>query len=120
MPTAVVIGSTTATVSTIIDTPSRKQPRIMYSAVSATSSSYLPRPIARTASAAAFGTPAKSSAAVNAAAPAMISMISVVLRTAPVKASRNIGHDTEPPSAAMTIAPTTPITADSVGVANPP
>ena len=49
----------------------------------------------------------------------MTSMIIAVMRTVPSSARRSIAAPTSPPGSAIASAMTTPIAADSVGVAQP-
>ena len=66
------------------------------------------------------GRPVKAIAMVTNAAPTRIRPIRQLVRTAPNRLSRNVSHESVPVAAASTRAPTTPITAASVGVAMPP
>src|SRR5438094_4856676 len=119
IPAAFTEGSMTEEVSTTIEMPSMKQPRMIYSTVSTATSCQAAKPCSPIHCAMIRGTPVNAIATVRKAAPARMKAIMHEVLVAPITLAWKVLQVSDPDVAASTSAPMTPITAASVGVATP-
>ena len=120
MPAAMISGMITEVVSTITETPSRKQPITMKSSINASSRTVGDSSIAPTDSDSSRGMPVKPIAVDRKVDAARMKQIMVLVRVAASRLSLKPCNVSVRVTSASTSAPITPTAAASVAVAIPP